>query len=106
MNPAKLAIPSQSELLFGGKDGKICISTKIGHFKSIQATSVAELAIVGHFELLRWEMIQKVANLGKLANVAPPPPTKILNFCEKQATLVGNDWKSCESGKIGHSESI
>ena len=25
------------------------------------------------------------------------------SFC---ATFVGNDWKSCEAGKIGHSESF
>ena len=56
-NQVKLTILTQSELHFGGKDGKSWKSTKIGHFKSIQTTSVTELAIVGHFELLWLERI-------------------------------------------------
>ena len=35
VNWAKLAIPSQSVPLFGGKDGKSCKSTKIGHSEAI-----------------------------------------------------------------------
>ena len=59
VNRVKLAIPSQSEPHFGGKDVKTCKMTKIGHFESILATFLAKLAIVGHFELLRCDMIQK-----------------------------------------------
>ena len=35
VNWVKLAILSQSELHFGGKDGKTCKMTKIGHFEAI-----------------------------------------------------------------------
>ena len=35
VNWVKLAIPSQSEPHFGGKDGKTCLMTKIGHFEPI-----------------------------------------------------------------------
>ena len=72
VNWVKLAIPSQYELLFGGKPGKSWKLTKIGHFEPIRATLVAKLAIVGHFEPLQLEMIQKVANLGKLSWCNPP----------------------------------
>ena len=43
--------------------------TKIAHFEQIQATSEAKLAIVGHFEPLWLETIQKVANLEKFVNI-------------------------------------
>ena len=36
-NQAKLAIPSQSGPLFGGKDGKSCKFTKIGQSEAIWA---------------------------------------------------------------------
>ena len=69
-------------------------------------------------------MIQKVANLRKLANEAPPPnkifeiwkswktqkicwytcpPWKVLKFLQKWDALVAKDGESCE---IGHFESI
>ena len=35
VNQVKLAIQSQSEPHFGGKDGKTCKMTKIGHFQPI-----------------------------------------------------------------------
>ena len=57
VNHVKLAIPSQSVPIFMGKDGKSWKLAKIGHFKPIQATSVAKLAIVDHFGPLQLEMI-------------------------------------------------
>ena len=56
-NRVKLAILSHSELLFVKKDGESWKLTKIGHFEPMQMTSVAKLAIVGHFALLQLEMI-------------------------------------------------
>ena len=57
LNRVKLAIQSQSEPHFGGKDGKTCKMTKIGHLELISATFLAKLAIVGHFEPIRCETI-------------------------------------------------
>ena len=50
VNQVKLAIVSQSEPHFEGKDGKTCKMTKIGHLEPIIFTFMAKFAIVGHFE--------------------------------------------------------
>ena len=39
-------------------------------------------------------------------NPLPPPEWKFLQFLQKWDALVAKDGKSCESGEIGHSESI
>ena len=54
-----------------------------------------KLAVLSHSEPLWWEKIGKVANW---ANLAVPSHHEQLQW-EK-------DWKSCESGEIGHSESF
>ena len=59
VSQVKLAILSQSEPYFGGKDGKSCKMTKIGHFEPILATCLAKFNIVAHFEPLQCETIQK-----------------------------------------------
>ena len=79
MNP-KLVVPSHSKPLQWEKIGKVA--------------NQAKLVIPSHSEPLQWEMIGKVANQVKLA---------ILGH---SATLVGKAWKSCESGKIGRSETF
>ena len=79
MNHAKLAILSHSEPLWWKNIGKV--------------VNWAKLAIPSHSEPLWWEEIGKVANRAKLA-------------IPSRAISVGKDWKSCESGEIGHSESF
>ena len=59
VNRVKLAIPSQSEPPFGGKDGKTCKMTKIGHYEPIKATFRVKFTIVDHFEPLQSEAIWK-----------------------------------------------
>ena len=59
VNQVKLAIPSQSEPHFGGKDRKTCKMNKIGQLESIYATFLEKFTIVGLFELLWCETIQK-----------------------------------------------
>ena len=48
-----------------------------------------------------WEKIGKVAKQVKLGEMGGIDHSE--SFC---ATFVGNDWKCCEAGKIGHSESF
>ena len=49
----------------------------------------------------QWRKIGKVAKQVKLGEMGGMDHSK--SFC---AISVGNDWKSCEAGKIGHSESF
>ena len=65
---------------------------------------MAKLVIVGHFEALWLEMIQKIANLGKFANALPRNGN--FEIWQKMSHLVGKDWKSCELGEIGHFKPI
>ena len=78
-NQVKLAIPSHSEPLQWEKIGKVA--------------NQAKLAFPSHSEPLWWEKI------GKVANQAKWPFRIILRYFGRK------DWKSCESGKIGHSKS-
>ena len=66
--------------------------TKIAHFELIQATLVAKLAIVCHFELLRVKWFEKVEKLQKIADV-PPQEQKFLRFLQKWDTLVVKRWE-------------
>ena len=65
---------------------------KIGHCGSFWAGLV-------------WK-IQKNWKTQKNCQCTPPPEQKFLRFLQKWDTLVAKDGKSCESGEIGHSESI
>ena len=101
VNQVKLAILSQSELLFGGKPGKSWKLTKIGHFKPIWATLVSKLAIVGHFPVGN---NLRSCKSGKIWPMYPPSPKN-----EKFWDLAKNEllwWKNCESGEIGCSKSF
>ena len=61
------------------------------------------MAIVGHFELLWSEMIQKVANLGKLANVLPPLWKQIfLNFAKIELLWCEMVGKLANQVKLAH----
>ena len=84
VNRVKLTIPSQYEPHFGGKDGKTCKMTKIGCFEPIEATFFffEKFAIVGHFEPLRCETIQKVEKLKRFADV-PPSGNENLEIWQK-----------------------
>ena len=66
VNEVKLAIPSQSEPDFGGKDGKTCKMTKIGYFEPIQATFLTKFAIVGHLSHFSVKWFGKSWKLKKL----------------------------------------
>ena len=93
----KLAIPSQSELLWWEKIGKV--------------VSWAKLAIPSESELLRWKKIGKVVNQAKKAVPSHSVPLlwekigKVANqqnwlFEDILSCLVEKDWKSCKSGKF------
>ena len=81
MDWAKLAVLSQSEPLRWEKIRKVANQVK--------------LVVPSHSEPLWWEKIGKVVNQVKLAILSHSEPL-----------LVGKDWKSCESGEIGHSKSF
>ena len=107
---------SKKLLMFFPQDWKIltflqkwdALVTKVANWlkltESFWATSVgkdwkswnwAKSAISSHSELLRWEKIGKVVKRLILAIPSHSDPL----WAEK-------DWKSCKSGKIGHSESF
>ena len=81
--------------------------TKIAHFEPIQATLVAKLAIMCHFEPLWCEMIwKKLKKLKTFADVPLPMEWKFLRFLQKWDAVVAKDGKSCESGEMVIQESI
>ena len=61
--------------------------TKIAHFELIHATLVAKLAIVGHFEPLWCEMIQKSWKTQTICWCTPPYGMKIFWYFSKNETL-------------------
>ena len=60
-----------------------------------------KLVSLSHSAQHQWEEIENVAKQVKLGEMGGTDHSE--SFC---ATFVGNDWKSCEVGKIGHSESF
>ena len=76
-----------------------------------------KLAISSHSEPLQWEKIGKVVNQAKLdveSHFEPPQWVKFGKVVNRAKLLIPShseplwwekDWKSCELGKIGHSES-
>ena len=80
MNWVELAVLSKSEPLQWEKIGKVANQVK--------------LAVPSQSELLWLEKIGKVANLVKL------------DILSNMSCFSGKDWKSCDSGELGHSESI
>ena len=60
----------------------------------MQATSVEKFAIVGHFELLQCETIQKVEKLKRFSDVSPTPTgTKIFEISPKMRCFGGKRWE-------------
>ena len=93
---AKLAIPSHSKPIWWEEIGKVANWAKLAirseWWKNIRkVANRAKLAILTHSEPLRWEK-RGVANRAE--------PFQVI------LSLVGKDWKSCESGEIGHSKSF
>ena len=83
--------------------------TKIGHFGTQSKPLIlAKFTIMGHFEPLWCEMIWKSWKTQNNLLMFHPFPMEwnFLRFLQKWDTLVVKDGKSCESGEIGHSESI
>ena len=78
----KLAIWSQSKPLFWQNSPLCMILSRFG---------------------LKW--FEKVEKLQNFANISPQE-WKFLRFLQKLDALVAKNRKSCESGEIGHSESI
>ena len=60
-----------------------------------------KLVSLSHSAPHQWEKIGKVAKQVKLGEMGGTDHSEL--FC---ATFVGNDWKSCEAGKISHSVSF
>ena len=60
-----------------------------------------KLVSLSHSAPHQWEKIGKVAKQVKLGEMGGIDHSEL--FC---ATFVGNGWKSCEAGKIIHSESF
>ena len=87
MKQAKLVILNPSVLLQCEKIEKVAKWVK--------------LVSLNHPAPHHWEKIGKVAKQVKLGEMDGIDHSE--SFC---ATFVGNDWKSCEAGKIGHSESF
>ena len=67
---------------------------------------LAKFTIVGHFEPLQCETIQKSWKTQNKLLMYPTLEWRFLRFQQKWDILVTKDGKSCESGEIGHSESI
>ena len=87
MKQAKLAILSHSVPLQCKKIEKVAKWVK--------------LISQSHYAPHQWEKIGKVVKQVKLGEMGGIDHSKLL--C---ATFVGNDWKSCEAGKISHAESF
>ena len=62
---------------------------------------MCKIGSLSHSAPHQWEKIGKVAKQVKLGEMGRIDHSE--SFC---ATFVGNDWKSCEAGKIGHSETF
>ena len=86
------------------KQAKVAI---LSHSVPLQCEKIEKVAkwvklvSLSHSAPHQWEKIGKVVKqvkLGEMSGIDHPE-----SFC---ATFVGNDWKSCEADKIGHSESF
>ena len=93
VNQVKLVIPGQSEPHFGGRDGKTCKMTKIGHLSQSKPFFWQNSPLWAILCCFSVKQFKKVEKLKKIANVPLPMGMKIFEISPKMRYFGGKRWE-------------